>query len=90
MYSWLSNQVPAPPPPPPPDDVAGGGTAPVIDVTSIELNPADECAFEVGHGADGSNLSTDGVKLGCMMIWDYNGLYTTITIYIYLSNMVKW
>ena len=69
MYSWLSNQVPAPPPPPPPDDGAGGATAPapVIDVTSIELNPAEECAFEVGRGADGSNLSTDGGKTGVYM-----------------------
>eukprot|EP00435_Cladocopium_sp_Y103_P071382 s548_g37.t1 len=41
-------EVPAPPPPPP--DVPCGSAAPVIDVTSIELNPAEECAFEAGLG----------------------------------------
>ena len=35
----------APPPPPPPDDEGG----PTIEITSIELNPMEECAFEVGH-----------------------------------------
>ena len=34
----------APPPPPPPDDEGG----PTIEITSIELNPMEECAFEVG------------------------------------------
>ena len=37
----------APPPPPPPDE---GG--PTIDITSIELNPVEECAFEVGGKDD--------------------------------------
>lgn len=39
---WLRpGQAPPPPPPPPPDEAG-----PAIDVTSIELNPAEECAFE--------------------------------------------
>ena len=36
----------APPPPPPPDDEGG----PTIEITSIELNPTEECAFEDGLG----------------------------------------
>eukprot|EP00913_Durusdinium_trenchii_P027256 g25571.t1 len=34
------------PPPPPPDDPPG----PAIEVTSLEMNPAEECAFEDGLG----------------------------------------
>ena len=59
----------APPPPPPP--------GPQIEVTSVDLNPAEECAFEDGLGAvwmaDAVRWAQDSIMIGMVRCQPHGG-----------------